>query len=255
MTDQGSHGAGHPLETDTPFLAWGAGFKHWKETIPLLDNGHVLELDRQSIPVHHINQADAAPLMSAVLGISVPKNSLGRLPRSLLNVSEEYAAWAMRNNADQLLAQYYRWQQESEGKMLQWLTSTRQTSLKVLIEALQTEIADAMHRKRYTEVQSLCKMLIDTTLKAIEYFQCYYKPHLYVALTLTMMGWLLLLAKETIAPSKNRVFVHSRSVASTAAIVALFVVIFNMGMQRTLLSTQKGLTNLLSLQHNTHRLW
>lgn len=36
--------------------------------------------------------------------------------------------------------------------MLQWLVSTKQTSLKVLIEALQSEIADADYRKDYTEV-------------------------------------------------------------------------------------------------------
>ncbi|XP_053657780.1 GPI ethanolamine phosphate transferase 1 [Anopheles marshallii] len=227
MTDQGSHGAGDPHETETPFLAWGAGFKHWKETIPAPDNDHVLELNKQSIPVHHINQADAAPLMAAVLGISVPKNSLGRLPRSLLRVSEEYAAWAMRNNAEQLLSQYYRWQRQSEGKMLQWLISTKQTGFKVLIEALQAEIADAAHRKHYTEVQSLCKMLIDTTLNAIEYFQSYYKPHLFVALTLTMLGWVFLLARETCSPAKNRVFAHSRTVAFAAVIVAVAVVLFN----------------------------
>uniref|UniRef100_A0A8W7PRQ1 GPI ethanolamine phosphate transferase 1 n=1 Tax=Anopheles coluzzii TaxID=1518534 RepID=A0A8W7PRQ1_ANOCL len=152
MTDQGSHGAGHPHETETPFLAWGAGFKHWKEAIPASDYSNALELDGKSIPVHHLNQADVAPLMAAVLGIAVPKNSLGKLPRSLLNVSEEYAAWAMRNNAEQLLSQYHHWQRESEGKMLQWLVSTKQTSLKVLIEALQSEIADADYRKDYTEV-------------------------------------------------------------------------------------------------------
>uniref|UniRef100_A0A182VQS3 GPI ethanolamine phosphate transferase 1 n=1 Tax=Anopheles minimus TaxID=112268 RepID=A0A182VQS3_9DIPT len=227
MTDQGSHGAGDPFETDTPFLAWGAGFKHWKETIPAPGNDHILVLDKQNIPVHHMNQADAAPLMSAVLGTSVPKNSLGRLPRSLLRVSEEYAAWAMRSNAEQLLSQYYRWQRESEGKMLQWLMSTKQTGFKVLIEALQTEIAEAAHNKRYTEVQSLCKMQIDTALNAIEYFQSYYKPHLFVALTLTMLGWLLLLAREICAPSKNRVFAHSPSITLTAVIAVLFVVIFN----------------------------
>ncbi|XP_041788766.1 GPI ethanolamine phosphate transferase 1 [Anopheles merus] len=227
MTDQGSHGAGHPHETETPFLAWGAGFKHWEEAIPASEYSNALELDGKSIPVHHLNQADAAPLMAAVLGIAVPKNSLGKLPRSLLNVSEEYAAWAMRNNAEQLLSQYHHWQRESEGKMLQWLVSTKQTSLKVLIEALQSEIADANFRKDYTEVQSLTKMLIDTALNAIEYFQTYYKPHLYIALTLTMLGWLLLLAKETCTPTNTRIFALNRAVALTAVVVALTVMIFN----------------------------
>uniref|UniRef100_A0A182JZE9 GPI ethanolamine phosphate transferase 1 n=1 Tax=Anopheles christyi TaxID=43041 RepID=A0A182JZE9_9DIPT len=237
MTDQGSHGAGHPHETETPFLAWGAGLKHWTEVIPGLTDTNLLDLNGKRIPVHHLNQADAAPLMAAVLGIAVPKNSLGKLPRSLLNVSEEYAAWAMRNNAEQLLSQYRHWQRESESKMLQWLISTKQTSLKVLIEALQTEIADAYFRKDYTEVvrleivvvaQSLSKMLIETTLNAIEYFQTYYKPHLYIALTLTMLGWLLLLAKETCSPIKNRIFAYNRTIAVMAVLVALTVTIYNL---------------------------
>uniref|UniRef100_A0A2C9GW79 GPI ethanolamine phosphate transferase 1 n=1 Tax=Anopheles farauti TaxID=69004 RepID=A0A2C9GW79_9DIPT len=227
MTDQGSHGAGDPHETETPFLAWGAGINNWQRVNPSPGSGSILEVEGRSVPVHHIRQADAAPLMASVLGISVPKNSLGKLPRSLLNVSEEYAAWAMQNNANQLLTQYYRWQHESESKMLQWLTSTKQTSLKVLIEALQKEIADAANRKQYNDVQSLCKMLMDTTLTAIEYFQNYYKPHLFLALTLTMFGWLLLLAKETFKPTANRIFAVSRSVAIAAMVFATVVVIFN----------------------------
>lgn len=30
MTDKGSHGSGHRVETETPFLIWGAGVEHWK---------------------------------------------------------------------------------------------------------------------------------------------------------------------------------------------------------------------------------
>ncbi|XP_053679452.1 GPI ethanolamine phosphate transferase 1 [Anopheles nili] len=230
MTDQGSHGSGHPLETETPFLAWGAGFNHAANGFPVVED--VLALGDKKIPIHYLNQADVAPLISAVLGISVPKNNLGKLPRSLLSVSEEYAAWAMKNNADQLLAQYNRWQRESEGKMLQWLTSTKQTSFKILIEALQSEISSATLRKQYSDVQTLCKMLMDTTLSAIEYFQSYYKPHLFVALTLTMLGWLLLLAKETFSVNAGTHLSayhlrNSRSVATIAMLIAVLVVAFN----------------------------
>lgn len=77
--------------------------------------------------------------------------------------------------------------------------------------------------------QSLTKMLIDTALNAIEYFQTYYKPHLYIALTLTMLGWLLLLAKETCTPTNTRIFALNRAVALTAVVVTLTVTIFNIG--------------------------
>ena len=30
MTNRGSHGSGHQHETETPFLAWGAGVNYWK---------------------------------------------------------------------------------------------------------------------------------------------------------------------------------------------------------------------------------
>uniref|UniRef100_A0AAG5CYL7 GPI ethanolamine phosphate transferase 1 n=1 Tax=Anopheles atroparvus TaxID=41427 RepID=A0AAG5CYL7_ANOAO len=228
ITDQGSHGSGHPLETETPFLAWGAGFSHWKASDPRgLDERDVLALDGNRIPVHQINQADVAPLMAAVLGISVPKNSFGKLPRSLLNVSEEYAAWAIRNNADQLLQQYYRWQSETEGKMLQWLTTARQTNFKDSINRLMAQITAALAKQAYMEVQNLTETLMDVTLEGIQYFQSYYKPHLFLSLTLTMLGWLLFLAKETFTvPCKNS-YHSGRSVAVAAAIFATVVLVFN----------------------------
>ncbi|KFB53214.1 AGAP003222-PA-like protein [Anopheles sinensis] len=222
MTDQGSHGSGHPLETETPFLAWGAGFGHWKTTHSLQQKQRdVLELDGNQIPVHQIQQADAAPLMSTVLGIGVPKNSIGKLPRAMLNVSEEYGAWAMRNNADQLLQQYYRWQKETEGKMLQWLTLPKQTNLKDEINNLLDKIETATTRKDYVEVQNLTETLMDVTIEAIQYFQSYYKPHLFLSLTLTMLGWLLILAKETFVVSINDSSAVERTKTRTVTYLAL----------------------------------
>ncbi|XP_058174694.1 GPI ethanolamine phosphate transferase 1-like [Anopheles ziemanni] len=231
MTDHGSHGSGDPLETETPFLAWGAGFDHWKTSQPFEQKEKdVLELDGNQIQVYQIRQADAAPLMSAVLGISVPKNSIGKLPRSMLNVSEEYAAWAMRNNADQLLQQYFHWQRETEGKMLQWLTHPKQNSLKHEINHLIAKIETATTRKDYVEVQNLSETLMDVTIEAIQYFQSYYKPHLSLSLTLTMLGWLLILAQETFTvPSKDSSAWHSenRAVTYVAFIFATIVLLFN----------------------------
>ncbi|RZB39265.1 Phosphodiest, Metalloenzyme, and/or Sulfatase domain containing protein, partial [Asbolus verrucosus] len=57
MTDWGSHGAGSDHETNIPFIAWGAGIK-------------VEEIQKD------IKQIDVAPLISALIGINYPINSL-----------------------------------------------------------------------------------------------------------------------------------------------------------------------------------
>ncbi|XP_052863385.1 GPI ethanolamine phosphate transferase 1-like [Anopheles cruzii] len=209
MTDKGSHGSGDPFETETPFLAWGAGLRHWNgtriEAVDLRPNiVSFLELDGNSIPVHQINQADVAPVMSAILGIAVPKNNLGTLPHHLLNVSEEYAAWAMSNNAEQLLEQYHHWQREAERKTLQWLAPTEQKNFKTMIENFVGQIESSTEANEFVKVQKLCHMLMHLSLEAIRYFQRYHQPELLVALTLTMLGWLLLLAKETFTTPAQR---------------------------------------------------
>lgn len=69
----GSHGAGHPTETQTPIVAWGAGIntknisgKHWEDSR------------------NDIEQADIAPLIAALLGINFPINSVVRALEILL---------------------------------------------------------------------------------------------------------------------------------------------------------------------------
>lgn len=66
MTDWGSHGAGSDDEVLTPFVAWGAGVK-------------------QGGPKSDINQTDLAPLISSLIGIPIPVNSMGILPVQIMS--------------------------------------------------------------------------------------------------------------------------------------------------------------------------
>ncbi|XP_050082926.1 GPI ethanolamine phosphate transferase 1 [Anopheles aquasalis] len=205
MTDKGSHGSGDTFETETPFVAWGAGIGRWnRTTLKTTDESTSLQLDGHSIPVAQFSQADVAPFMSAVLGIAVPKNSLGILPRQLLNVSEEYATWAMWNNAEQLLQQYYYWQNEAEQKMFQSLATTKQKNFKIMIENFVGQIENLTEEGKYIQAQKLCDMLMSLTLEAIRYFQTYYQSELLFALTMMMLGWILMLTRQTFTvASKN----------------------------------------------------
>lgn len=57
MTDWGSHGSGSLFETETPFIAWGSGIKN--------------DSSRKDI-----KQTDIAPLISVLIGINYPSNSI-----------------------------------------------------------------------------------------------------------------------------------------------------------------------------------
>ena len=57
MTNWGSHGSGSKHETETPFIAWGAGIKT-----------NIQEVDLQ--------QTDITPLLSTLIGIDFPINSI-----------------------------------------------------------------------------------------------------------------------------------------------------------------------------------
>ena len=61
MTDWGSHGSGDDSERLTPFVAWGAGIQK-------------IKFDDQDL--FSLKQVDIAPLMSYLVGIPIPINSI-----------------------------------------------------------------------------------------------------------------------------------------------------------------------------------
>lgn len=83
MTDWGSHGAGSDHETEVPLIIWGAGVKK----------------DKQK---KKISQIDIAPLLSSLVGINFPANSLGIISYEFLNINKERQADIILANIQQL---------------------------------------------------------------------------------------------------------------------------------------------------------
>ncbi|EIM84449.1 PigN-domain-containing protein [Stereum hirsutum FP-91666 SS1] len=97
MSVIGNHGDGDPDNTRTPLIAWGAGVRgpihlpsHSTSQVP-----HANEVDEYSAPwalshLHRqdVEQADIAALMSALLGVPWPVNSVGVLPEVRRGVLE-----------------------------------------------------------------------------------------------------------------------------------------------------------------------
>lgn len=65
-----------------------------------------VDINGQLVRRFDINQADAAPLMSALIGNAVPVNNIGQLPIEYLNTSVEYRCRCAVNNAMQIAGQF-----------------------------------------------------------------------------------------------------------------------------------------------------
>lgn len=110
MSDWGSHGDGHPDNTRTPLIAWGAGVAH-----PQLSNNGIApghedkfssDWNLDQVHRHDVAQADIAALMAYLAGLEFPVNSVGELPLSYLAASPAEKAVAALANAREVLEMY-----------------------------------------------------------------------------------------------------------------------------------------------------
>uniref|UniRef100_A0A3B3VZJ5 GPI ethanolamine phosphate transferase 1 n=1 Tax=Poecilia latipinna TaxID=48699 RepID=A0A3B3VZJ5_9TELE len=108
MTNWGSHGAGHPSETLTPLVVWGAGVNRAQRVIEAqpYEDGYLKDWNLEHIRRADVNQADIAPLMASLLGLPIPVNSVGVTPLLYLNNSDQFKAESMYTNAIQVLEQF-----------------------------------------------------------------------------------------------------------------------------------------------------
>lgn len=111
MSDFGSHGDGHPNNTRTPLITWGAGIakpdvKHSSVVARGHSDGISHNWGLTHVPRYDVNQADIAALMSFLVGVNFPANSVGELPLDYLSVDKQVKAQAMYTNAKQILEMY-----------------------------------------------------------------------------------------------------------------------------------------------------
>lgn len=110
MSDWGSHGDGHPDNTRTPLVAWGAGIKKPVKAATMKVTGHEdrfsgdwgLDIVRRV----DVAQADVAALMAYLVGLDFPVNSVGELPLEYLDAEVSVKAEAILANARQILEMY-----------------------------------------------------------------------------------------------------------------------------------------------------
>ncbi|OQV22806.1 GPI ethanolamine phosphate transferase 1 [Hypsibius exemplaris] len=211
MTDWGSHGSGQADETATPIVAWGAGIT---ETL-----GSGLRFD--------VEQADLAPLMSALIGIPIPANSVGVLPLDYLNASEAYKTAAFLANAKQIYEQV---RVTSERRVLQ---SSSFIPFPSLDSAIWSRMLSELETDRNkfpsaTAVTTGIAELIQLSLNALDYYHKYDRYFLQSLVVLGYAGWMVLILIVLVQNAAARAFhareTFSRSLVGGGTTIGIFVI-------------------------------
>lgn len=174
MTDWGSHGTGMTHETEVPLIAWGAGVKHPE--------------DHAGSNVVDVSQADIAPLMATLLATNIPKNSVGSLPSNYLKlspadlVSGEMAV--ARQGFEMFLAR------EKSFEPFHFVPFSK-LSQSLFDDAL-VKIQRHVQVGKLQSAQNLTQELHDLALEGVEYYRTYYRTHLYVAISVSYIGFISL---------------------------------------------------------------
>jgi GPI ethanolamine phosphate transferase 1 len=176
MTDWGSHGSGDDSETLTPFVAWGAGIK---------------DINYSSQNLVNIQQVDIAPLMSHLIGIPIPINSIGKLPLSLLDSNQKDKCTSFKMNALQIIEQLKVKHRQCKDKTIYFQEYKHLTMANVheMIDTIDLFIS----LKKYDEAIDKINSLIDLSLAALDYYHKYNKFYLGICIVLSCLAWIIYL--------------------------------------------------------------
>uniref|UniRef100_A0A8R1I224 GPI ethanolamine phosphate transferase 1 n=2 Tax=Caenorhabditis japonica TaxID=281687 RepID=A0A8R1I224_CAEJA len=172
MTDWGSHGAGSDEEVLTPFVAWGAGVKKGS-----------------SKP--DIHQIDLAPLISALIGIPIPVNSMGILPVQMMSSKNggSYAFKAIDANFRQLKEQITHLKNAKSRRF--WFREFEKFGDKSM-QSLRTTLAQLGRDRRFHVATSLFAENAHLIKEAIVFYHRYDRQMLGAAVSCTFVAWIAL---------------------------------------------------------------
>uniref|UniRef100_A0A914ECD5 GPI ethanolamine phosphate transferase 1 n=1 Tax=Acrobeloides nanus TaxID=290746 RepID=A0A914ECD5_9BILA len=156
MTDWGSHGAGSDDEIETPFVAWGSSIA-------------------QSKLKRVVNQVDLAPLMSSLIGIAIPMNSVGILRLELLDMQSKMKYQAACSNLKQMVEQYSIKREERKRTALPMMFREYKGFAPVILQRVNSEVSRLVDSRRFDAAAALCLEWIPRARDALIYFHRYHR--------------------------------------------------------------------------------
>lgn len=194
MSDWGSHGDGHPDNTRTPLIAWGAGvakpvtIKHGKA--PGHEDGFSSDWNLDHVQRHDVAQADIAALMAHLAGLEFPVNSVGELPLEYLEASDEGKAKALLVNAREILEMYRVKEQQKIGTVIGYKPFHGFAGANETAERQLGAIEEIIARGHYKQAIAASDKLIQLGLQGLRYLQTYDWLFLRALVTVGYLGWI-----------------------------------------------------------------
>ncbi|ORX85434.1 PigN-domain-containing protein [Basidiobolus meristosporus CBS 931.73] len=190
MGNRGSHGDGHPDNTRTPLIAWGAGVKKPNLESPTGHDDFSADWELSHVQRNDVKQADIAPLMASLVGLNYPVNSVGVLPLNYLENSPQFKAESSYVNAKQILEQYLVKNAMKEKTEFAFKPFSPLSNTTHHYSILDTRIHQLIREGNYEEAEALCSVLIDLSLEGLRYLQTYDWLFLRSIVTAGYIGWI-----------------------------------------------------------------
>ncbi|KAJ9606930.1 Glycosyl phosphatidyl inositol anchor synthesis [Cladophialophora chaetospira] len=194
MSDWGSHGDGHPDNTRTPLIAWGAGVAEPRlspgKKAPGHEDGFSFDWGLDQVQRHDVDQADVAALMAYLAGLEYPVNSVGKLPLSYLAATREQQSNAFLINTKEVLEMYRVKEEQKSATAFNFQAYAPFTGTNASVADRISAIEKAITGKQYDQAIDLSSDLFDHALQGLRYLQTYDWLFLRALITLGYLGWI-----------------------------------------------------------------
>lgn len=194
MSDWGSHGDGHPDNTRTPLIAWGSGVSKPVVNESGVARGHEdgfsSDWGMHHIQRHDVSQADVAALMTYLVGLAFPTNSVGELPLSYLDTDAKTKAQALLVNAKEILEMYHVKEEVKRSSELRYKQFAGFGDETHSVEYRISQIEKTIERGDADDAIRQSQELIQLGLQGLRYLQTYDWLFLRTLVTFGYLGWI-----------------------------------------------------------------
>ena len=201
MSDWGSHGDGHPDNTRTPLVAWGAGVKSpsisSQGKAPGHEDGFSADWGLDHIERHDVAQADIAALMAYLVGLEFPVNSVGELPLPYIAARPREQAEAAFVNAQEILEMYRVKEEQKRERELRYRPFPA-FSKNGSIEDRLIQIRKTIDNSNFEQSINESRELLQLGLNGLRYLQTYDWLFLRALVTFGYLGWIAFAATTVI---------------------------------------------------------